>query len=508
MQWKGPYEVTEKVGASGYKVKVNGKEKLLHANLLKKYIPRDIVSPCNEAGLMHQVCASIMDTSDDDHDRYQGVKEADIIQYPEAEAKETIRDIQMGEELNTGERSEIEGMLRDYEDVLTDIPGRTNLVKHKILLTTKDPVRSKPYPAPFHLRETMKEEIEKMLKMDVIEQSTSDYASPVVLARKPDGSVRFCIDFRGLNKVYKFDAEPMPNTDELFGIISKSKYFSKIDLSKGFWQIELEKDSRPYTAFVTSEGLYQFKVMPFGLLTSPATFSRMMRKLLAGMPNVVNFIDDILVHTETLEEHLSTLRELFERLRKANLKARPSLVGYYRKFIPNFAAIASPLTDLTKKGLPNKVTWGPSQENSFLSLKGNLTSSPILAIPDFMKSFILRTDASDKGIGAILLQERDGNKFPVAYASKKLLQREQNYSVIERECLAIVWAVMKFQSYLYGQEFLLETDHAPLVYLRRSKLGNSRLMRWALFLQTYKFRIIAIKGKDNVGADYLSRLEN
>ncbi|KAK3093838.1 hypothetical protein FSP39_020798 [Pinctada imbricata] len=416
MQWKGPYEVTEKVGASDYKVKVNGKEKLLHANLLKKYIPRDIVSPCNEAGLMHQVCASIMDTSDDDHDRYQGIKEADIIQYPEAEAKETIRDIQMGEELNTGERSEIEGMLRDYEDVLTDIPGRTNLVKHKILLTTKDPVRSKPYPAPFHLRETMKEEIEKMLKMDVIEQSTSDYASPVVLARKPDGSVRFCIDFRGLNKVCKFDAEPMPNTDELFGIISKSKYFSKIDLSKGFWQIELEKDSRPYTAFVTSEGLYQFKVMPFGLLTSPATFSRMMRKLLAGMPNVVNFLDDILVHTETLEEHLSTLRELFERLRKANLKARPSkceigcksleylgheisngelkpsenkvskildaprpetkkqvrsflgLVGYYRKFIPNFAAIASPLTDLTKKGLPNKVMWGPSQD--FYHLRG------------------------------------------------------------------------------------------------------------------------------------------
>ena len=115
-----------------------------------------------------------------------------------------------------------------------------------------------------------------------------------------------------------------------------------------------------------------------------------------------------------------------------------------------------------------------------------MTSSPILALPDFTKSFILRTDASDKGIGAILLQEREGNKFPIAYASKKLLQREQNYSVIERECLAIVWAVMKFQSYLYGQEFLLETDHAPLVYLRRSKLGNSRLMRWALFLQTYK----------------------
>ena len=325
-------------------------------------------------------------------------------------------------------------------------------------------------------------------------------------------------------------------------------------LSKGFWQIELDERSRPYTAFVTSEGLYQFKVMPFGLLTSPASFNRMMRKLLSGMSNVVSFLDDILVHTKTLEEHVTTLRELFGRLRNANLTARPSkceigcrslqylghtvsngeikpnmdkvcqildaprpetkkqvrsflgLVGYYRKFIPNFGAIASPLSDTTKKGLPNKVKWDDPQEQAFESLKRSLTSSPILGLPDFQKPFILRTDASDKGIGAILLQERDGEKFPIAYGSKKLLPREQNYSVIERECLAIVWGIMKFQSYLYGQEFLLETDHAPLIYLKRSKMGNSRLMRWALFLQTYRFRIQAIKGKENVGADCMSRL--
>ena len=167
--------------------------------------------------------------------------------------------------------------------------------------------------------------------------------------------------------------------------------------------------------------------------------------------------------------------------------------------------MAAPLTDLTKKGQPNKVVWGPSQERSFKTLRDLLTSAPILRLPDLSREFMLRTDASDSGVGAILLQQYDDGIFPVAYASKKLLKREKNYSVIERECLAIVFGVKKFQKYLYGKEFVIQTDHAPLSYLQSSRAESGRLMRWSLFLQNYKFRLHAIKGSENVGADYLSR---
>ena len=181
------------------------------------------------------------------------------------------------------------------------------------------------------------------------------------------------------------------------------------------------------------------------------------------------------------------------------------LANYYRKFITNFATIAALITDLTKKRMPNKVVW-PAQERAFKTLRDLLTSSPILRLPNLSRQFILRTDASDIGVGAVLLQQYEDGTFPVAYANKKLLKREQNYFiVIERECLAIVYGVKKFQKYLYGKEFVIQTDHAPLSCIQRCRVESARIMRWSLFLQNYRFHIEAIKGSENVGADYLSR---
>ena len=188
---------------------------------------------------------------------------------------------------------------------------------------------------------------------------------------------------------------------------------------------------------------------------------------------------------------------------KKEVRSFMGLVNYYRRFIPNFVAIAVPITDLTKKGNSNIVKWDEPQEHAFSTLKERLSASPILRLPDHDKGYILRTDASDVGIGAVLMQQDCDTLFPIGYASRKLLPRERAYAVIERECLALVWAISKF--HMYGRDFLLETDHHPLAYLTTAKVNNSRVMRWALSLQQYRFTVKAIRGSDNIGADYLSR---
>ena len=558
MQWKGPFSVTEKLNPYDYKVDVKGKIKTYHGNMLKKYYRReaDLEETGNDEG-MPISCVSVIDDNDEEIEdeipsTHYGLKGVNL-HFPNLPATETVKDIQVSPELDVSRLQEVQQLIAEYPDVFTDVPGTTNVVEHDIILTSDKPIRSKPYPVPFSLKEDIKKEINTMSKLDIIEPSNSPYASPVVLVKKHDGSYRFCCDFRKLNSVTVFDAEPIGNPEELFVKMADSKYFSKIDLSKGYWQIKMKTSSKHLTAFVTSEGLYAFKKMPFGLVNSEATFCRMMRILLKGLEDVDNFVDDIIVHTETWSGHVRALKSLFLRLREMHLTARPTkcviavknvsflglvigegiiqhnpekvesilnctrpvtkkqvrsflgLIGYYRNFIANFSAISAPLSDLTKKGQPNKVKWNEEQEVAFTSLIQKLSHSPILFLPNFSKEFILRTDASDSGIRAVLLQEHGEHKRPVSYASKKLLDRETRYSVIEKECYAIVWAVQKFKCYLYGKEFILETDHKPLVYLNTAKVANARLMRWALALQPYKFRFEGIKGKENVGADFLSR---
>ena len=188
------------------------------------------------------------------------------------------------------------------------------------------------------------------------------------------------------------------------------------------------------------------------------------------------------------------------------LRAFLGLANFYRKYVPSFAIIAAPLTDATRKGSPNEIPWNEATERAFQELKKRISSPPILRLPDVSQPFILQTDASHLGVGAVLLQEDTaGEKRPIAFANRKMLPRKSRHSTIERECLAITWAVKKFQEYLYGTEFSLETDHQPLQYLRQTKFQNGRLMRWALAVQPYRFLLRAIRGRDNVGADCLSR---
>ena len=189
---------------------------------------------------------------------------------------------------------------------------------------------------------------------------------------------------------------------------------------------------------------------------------------------------------------------------KTQVRSLLCLVGYYRKFVNNFASLIAPLSDLTKNGKPDTVQWSDLQKR-FEEIKSELCNAPVLKLPDFDKDFVLRTDASDTGLGAVLLQKHGEMMFPITYASKKLAGAPKSYATVEKECMTIVWAIDQFSCYLYGRSFALHTDHHPLTYLNSAKLSNPRLMRWALKLKPFRFRVEAIPGVDNVGADWLSR---
>ncbi|XP_071499059.1 uncharacterized protein [Diadema antillarum] len=558
VKWRGPYKVAGVKFDYDYVVDVDGVAKTYHINLLKRYYSRREEVPVASCFEVERVEGNeeVVEVMADEEDVAEASPDwnREMPSMPSVVQMEFVDMVTVDPVLKDSERTQVQKILCEYQDVFTDIPKKTTISECEISLTTDKPVRSPPHRVPQAMEEEISKEVDSMLKLGVIEPSNSPYGHPIVIVKKPDGSNRFCVDFRRLNKVTVFDPEPMPNPQELFASLAGSRYFTKLDLTKGYWQIPMKNEDKAKTAFITPKGQYQFKYMPFGLVTASAQFTRMMRRVLDGMSNVVNYIDDILIHTDTWQEHVEILDEVLHRLRDTNLAARPSkctvgsstieflghtlgegvihtsdrltdkvrkaprpktkrqvrsflgLCGYYRDYIPNYADIALPLTNLTRKGRPGDVVWGPEEESAFVKLKECLANPPVLRLPDFEKTFMLKVDASDSGLGAVLMQEHDGDEFPLAYASKKLLPREQRYSTVEKECLAIVWAVRKFDYYLFGRVFEIHTDHKPLTYLQTKRSINKRIMRWSMCLQEYRFRLVSIKGSENRAADLMSRL--
>lgn len=543
LAWRGPYTVEERIGEADYKVKVGNKMKLFHANLLKRYYAREVS------------IATVAVIDDKEEWEVVATTHENIPTIPLV-AEEGPGDIKL--DPKAPEMHEpLLSLAQEHPRTMTDLPLRTSLMVCEIQLESDKPVRTPQFPLPFSQRETIKEEVDAMLKMGVIEKCASPYSSPIVLVKKKDGKVRFCVDFRRLNQLVVFDAEPMPDVEYLFSKLGRAKYLSKLDLTKGYWQVPMHPDHKAKTAFTTPQGQYQWTVMPFGLKTAGAIFSRMMRLLIQplNISEIDNFMDDVLVATETRERHIECLRLLFARLEEVSLSARPSkcclgflqleylghvigqgtvrpeegkmqkirdtprpttkrqvraflgLAGFYRKFVPHFSELALPLTEATKSSQPNVVLWNERMEEAFLTLKDRLCSRPVCVLPDMSKQFVLRTDASDLGLGALLLQDQGYGLQPIACASKKLIPAEKNYATVEKECLAIVWGVHKFSPYLYGRHFIIQCDHQPLQHLQRMRTTNGRLMRWALQLQSYTFTVQSIPGRDNVGADFLSRLD-
>ena len=475
--------------------------------------------------------------------------------------KEKVRELIRRDHLNDEEWSSLNKTIEEFADIFHTEDSAltfTNHTKHSIPTTSNIPINTKTYRFPQIHQKEVKEQIEKMLHQKIIRHSTSPWSSPIwVVPKKLDASGkqkwRVVIDYRKLNDITIGDSYPLPNITDILDKLGHSIYFSTLDLASGFHQIELNPDDIAKTAFNTPYGHYEFLRMPFGLKNAPATFQRAMDSVLYGLQGERCFVylDDIVVFASSLQEHEQKLTEVFNRLRKHGLKVQPDkceflrkevaylghiisnegvkpnpdkvqavqsfpvpktckdiksflgLAGYYRRFIPNFSKITKPLTSLLKKDVP--FIWSDDQQQSFDHCKKILTESPILQYPDFSKEFILTTDASIHAIGAILSQGEIGKDLPIAYASRTLNKAESNYSTIERELLAIVWAVKHFRPYLFGRRFKIVTDHKPLTWLFSVKDPGSRLVRWRLKLEEFDYEIIYKAGKNNTNADALSR---
>ena len=441
-------------------------------------------------------------------------------------------------------------IVNEYQELFRDSPGQTNMAEH-FIPTTGSPVKIPPRRIPGNYRAEVENQLQKMLELGIIEESSSPWMAPMVFVPKKSGELRLCVDYRELNKRTVKDAYPLPRPDEAQDRLAGSAVFSTLDLQNGYWQVPISEEDRPKTAFCPGPGLglFQFCRMPFGLSGAPSSFQRLMDKVCRGLPFVTTYLDDVLVHSTTEKEHEQHLREVFQRLSKAGLTLRGKkcrigrsqvaylghvfsskgmepdpqkisavqswevptdasslhsflgLTSYYRRYIHQFADIAAPLYNLTSKGVA--FHWDTSCQAAFEHLKSELTKAPILSFPDFRPNaapFHLQTDASAVGIGAVL--EQDGHV--IAFASRVLSSSERNYSVIQRECLAIVYALKQFRHYLLGRSFIIMTDHAPLQWLSAQKM-DGMLARWSLAMQEYTFTIQYRNGKENGNADSLSR---
>ena len=458
-------------------------------------------------------------------------------------------------------------MLYKYEDRFSmkgENLQQTDVAMHEIDTGSEPPFRERlrPYSPP--MQAIIDKEVSQMIDQGVLVPSRSPYASNLLLVRKPDESSpggmknRVCANFVRLNKQTRKDSYPLPNIQIIFDSIGKSKWFTTMDLLSGFWQVMIKPEHRHKAAVITSRGLYEYTVMAFGFCNAPATFQRLMDAVI--LPEyrefVQTYIDDVLTHSMTFEDqlqHLERVLQLFEKnklmvklskckffqtsvkflghiISQGEIRTNPEAVeaiqkwkqptpgpkavtavrsflgmaGWYRRFIPNFSTIASPLFDLTRKN--TRFEWTEECQIAFEKLRDALTRAPVLKTADPAKDYYLHTDASDFALGATLMQRDEENKLhPIAYASKTLNPAQRNYSVTDRECLAMAWALEHFNTYVEGHKYTIVTDHAALQYLRNTTHSKQRMHRLALRLQPYELKIEYKKGSSNHAADLLSR---
>ncbi|GJT89606.1 reverse transcriptase domain-containing protein [Tanacetum coccineum] len=446
-------------------------------------------------------------------------------------------------------------VVREFKDVfpedLSGLPPQRQVEFRIDLVPGATPVAKSPYRlAPSEMQE-LSGQLQELQDKGFIRPSYSPWGAPVLFVKKKDGSLRMCIDYRELNKLTVKNRYPLPRIDDLFDQLQGARYFSKIDLRSGYHQLRVHEDDISKTAFRTRYGHFEFTVMPFGLTNAPAIFMDLMNRVCKPFLDkfVIVFIDDILIYSKTKEDHEVHLGSVLELLRKEKLYAKfskcefwlqevhflghvvnqngihvdpskieavknwktpttPSeiqsflgLAGYYRRFIANFSKIVKPLTTLTQKN--QKYVWGEEQENAFQTLKNNLCDAPILTLPDGVEDLVVYCDASNQGLGCVLMQRGK----VIAYASRQLKIHEKNYTTHDLELGAVVFALKTWRHYLYGTKSVIYTDHKSLQHIFDQKELNMRQRRWIELFSDYECEIRYHPGKANVVADALSRKE-
>lgn len=437
--------------------------------------------------------------------------------------------------------------------------GKLNTAKITLHVDESAPVFCRARPVPFSIREKYEESLDALVKDGVLKKvDHSKWASPTVPVEKPNGKIRLCGDYSmTVNKHSECEHYPLPTLEELREKLAGGCKFTKLDLSQAYHQLELDEQSRVFTTISTHRGLFEYTRLPFGINSAVSIFQRTIENVLVDLPGSIVYIDDILVTGANEQEHIENLKRVLARLQEVGLKLRPdkvrimeesvtylghrfsangmsptsekvtalrnakpptcvaelqSFIGsatYLSAYMPKFAGVMAPLYTLLKKDVPWH--WGQQEEEAFRKVKEMLTSNHVLANYYQDKELILQTDASGKGLGAVLLQpDRNGVLRPISFKSRVLTKAEQNYSQIEREALAIVFGTNKFQQYLLGRQFELRTDHKPLLAIFDPlkpvpAILSNRLKKWRLSLAAYNFTISHIPGKSNTIADFLSR---
>ena len=484
-------------------------------------------------------------------------------------SKKIFQQVHIDSRLTPEQNDKVESLLRKHMDVFSkhdgDI-GDCNMIKHRIDLMDDTPFKQKHRRIPPAMIDEVRRHIEELLSSGVIRKSKSPWASNVVLVRKKNGKLRLCVDYRMLNKRTVKDSYALPRTEEIFDVLNGSTLFSTIDMKSGYHQVNMEESHKCRTAFTVGPlGFYEYNKMPFGLSNSPATYQRLMEECLGdlNMKICVIYLDDLIIFSNSFEQHLERLDIVLTRLQQCNLKLsadkcyffqervkflghivskdgietdpdkiekiknwpRPNnpdelrsfvaFAGYYRRFVKDFSKVTKPLTDLlpptsTKKTSKSKMLkewkWEQEHEDTFNRLKELLTSPPILAYPEFQQPFELHIDASGKGLGAILYQTQNNQKKVIAYASRSLSRPEKNYSAFKLEFLALKWAVTeKFADYLMNTNFTVYTDNNPLTYILTTAKLDATGQRWASALGQFNFDLLYRTGLNNKDADAMSR---
>lgn len=471
-----------------------------------------------------------------------------------------------GLKLTADQRVQLNRLLEEHVEVFAENGPATDFALHCIKVKeNQQPIACPPYRLSPRKKDLLNKELQKLLENDVIEECESPWAANVVLVNKKDGGVRLCVDYRRLNAVTEPDCYPLPRMEDILHAAKTSNYMTTLDLRSGYFQCLVKPEDRDKTTFTSPLGTFRFKRMPMGLRNSGATFQRLIDRFKSNLKckdreggsevmrevHLLAYLDDLIILSDDFTQHLDDLEAVFERLKMFNLRvhrqksvlARDSVrflghvivpgglqvdpekvdaivslppprnlkhlmsfiqtTSWFRRFIPNYADEARPLTSLLKKDVAWR--WAEPQQQSFEKLKAQLVSAPILRQADETKPYVLRTDSSGYCLGAVLLQGEAVDERPIEYASRLLTPAEKNYNTTEREALAVVWAVTKFRGYIEGAEVLVKSDHQPLKWLMNLKSPSGRLARWALTLQEYNLRIDYTPGKANVVADMLSR---